>query len=380
MAFGKDNSGNGDDKLDRNRRVKRRLIEDRFPNFFDTALKMAIDLGEFDENSIHRVNQGDDKLAVYFTDGSTCEINPGKHKMFVYGQNSIARKFADLAAELYFPWGADENAVEESAKLSARASGKKPHLKVVSAGNESNVMSETHPKAETVSRDKGNYDMNQVANTWRSAGFSNVEAAADVITISIGRRRMLKDFGGAVEVYGKGKDREIAKAIIRKALIDWDGVVRVEGSKKLQEACWLEAQRRGATMVDFEPSPSLQSRWNLEERVRSRLPKRDTSIEHVASASDGRPSISTSAEPASEPVSEAPIAEAPLASEAQSESAPQPEPENEAEVIPIAPKPAAAQPTNALDMFKSIRPMHEVMPTLCETGGDEDSEDLTPTV
>lgn len=369
MAFGKDKGGNTGDNQDFKRKTKRRLIEDRFPGFFENALKIAIDMGQFDEDSIHRVNLGDDKVAVYFTDGSTCEINPDKEKIFVYGQASVARKFADLAAELYFPWGANENAVNE-VEGSLRESGKKPLLKVVEAGNKE----PSEKEAEAVgpkSRDNSSYDMSVVAKAWRSAGFSDVESAADVVVVSIGRRRKLKDFGSSVEVFGKGKEKDIAKALIRKAMIDWDGVIRVDGPQKLKDACWLEAQRRGATVVDYEPSAAVLSRWNLEKAMKSKLPLRAGSIEHVASVSDGRPFVAED-KPAET------LVEALEGSEPQPELVSEPVPQPKADVSPT--KTASKQSSNPMDMFNSIRPMHEVMPSLYKSDEDDDVEDLSPTV
>ncbi len=266
MAFGKNAS---EAAVEKKVLVKRRLLNDRYKGFYEAVLADAVRLGEFNEADIHRIEllEGS-STAVHFTDGSVCEINPTDQKLYLTKEEGHARKFASLAAELFFPWGDRPEAIEVQRRVAAARKGKDSPWTGAPQANEA-VNTQASSDASGAGASLG---AKSVEERWWARGYRRTWTEDGSVWIRLGGGSTLRDSGNSLELFGRGGRRAIS-AILDKSAEDWGGALRLEGNDKLVAQCWLEAQRRGIEVVGYEPSASLARRWAREQRISGWLKK-----------------------------------------------------------------------------------------------------------
>lgn len=263
MAFGK-SERTEDGKV----RAKRRLLDNRFKDFHKTALASAIQLGDFDESWLRRIEMLDDDVTiVHFIDGSNCEMNPNNQSLTIFGDGIQAGIFAKLAAEFYFPWGANENAVVIGEKTSSASRGNNSPWTRSQQKNADTPDGATRKK-DTVQSSK--LSAEDRAARWRSHGYKDVWVDERSVWIRLEHGARLQDHGSSIDLYGAGQKAAI-KAIIQKSIDDWGGKLLIEGDEATKAKLWLEAQRCGVEVLGFVPSPSLQRKAARERNVKAWL-------------------------------------------------------------------------------------------------------------
>lgn len=262
MAFGK-SERTEDGKV----RAKRRLLDNRFKDFHKTALASAIQLGDFDESWLRRIELLDDDVTiVHFIDGSNCEINPNNQSLTIFGDGIQAGIFAKLAAEFYFPWGANENAVVIGEKTSSASRGNNSPWTRSQQKNADTPDGAT--RKDTVRSSK--LSAEDRAARWRGHGYKDVWVDEQSVWIRLEYGARLQDHGSSIDLYGSSKKAAI-KAIIQKSMDDWGGKLLIEGDEATKAKVWLEAQRCGVEVLGYVPSPSLQRKAARERNVKKWL-------------------------------------------------------------------------------------------------------------
>lgn len=110
-----------------------------------------------------------------------------------------------------------------------------------------------------------------LADRWRQRGFTDVELVDDGVWVSMADGTRLHDVGTRVTIHGRITNEALA-AMVAKAKSDWNGQHRLHGtwSDGSKERMWLESQRQGVTLLDYQPSPALIARWEAEQAATGR--------------------------------------------------------------------------------------------------------------
>lgn len=179
---------------------------------------------------------------VQCADGSWIEINPGNRRAVrTWGLGHTAREMAAVIADA-------DGAYDLSEHLGPTATAAAPGA--------------PRRAAPVLPDDK----LKTLADRWRQRGFADVELADDGVWVAVADGTRLYDVGTRVTVYGPVTDEALA-AMVAKAKSDWDGQHRLYGvwTDHDRESMWLESQRQGVTLLDYEPSPALVARWEAEQ-------------------------------------------------------------------------------------------------------------------
>lgn len=110
-----------------------------------------------------------------------------------------------------------------------------------------------------------------LADRWRARGFNDVTEDARGVWVALDGGARLYDVGGRVTIHGPVTDQAL-RAMVAKAKAEWDGRHVLSGSwtDRDKERMWLESQRQGVTMLDYEPSAKLLARWKAEQEAKGR--------------------------------------------------------------------------------------------------------------
>jgi hypothetical protein len=218
---------------------KAKLMRDRFPD-----LPTDADW----PNKIHMVDVRQSHVTkIHTRDGGWVEVEGRQIK--TYGQ----RGYADaLALQIGTAIGADDiERLEEMQSIQRKGSG-------IRARRRPGDPAPQVPAAEVESR----------ADRWRSRGYTDITEASDGTWISIGACR-LQDLGNEVRIHGKPTDAA-ARALLAKAIDEWDSEIEIYGSREFKDSVWREAQRQGVKVYDketgslYEPSPDVRKAFEAD--------------------------------------------------------------------------------------------------------------------
>ncbi|TPL45328.1 MobA/MobL family protein [Mesorhizobium sp. B2-4-6] len=114
-----------------------------------------------------------------------------------------------------------------------------------------------------------------LADRWRSRGFTKITEAPDGVWIEIGKCR-LQDLGDELRIHGQAASDAAVRAMISKAVDEWDSSLEVFGERAFKDQTWLEAQRQGVAVYDadtgqpYEPSEEVRRAFEGDQyRIRS---------------------------------------------------------------------------------------------------------------
>lgn len=114
-----------------------------------------------------------------------------------------------------------------------------------------------------------------IADRWRSRGFTRVTQSPDGVWVEIGKCR-IQDLGDELRIHGPGVSNAAVRAMLAKAVDEWDSSLEVFGSPDFKDSTWLEAQRQGVVVYDadtgqlYEPSEEVRKKLEGDAaRVRS---------------------------------------------------------------------------------------------------------------
>ncbi len=130
-----------------------------------------------------------------------------------------------------------------------------------------------------------------LADRWRSRGYHQITEAPDGVWVTIGRCR-LQDLGDELRIHGPAASDAAVRAMIAKAVDEWESSLEVFGERAFKDATWLEAQRQGVTVYDadtgqlYEPSEEVRKAFEADLfRKRSEHDEMNAIRNHKAVAS-----------------------------------------------------------------------------------------------
>ncbi len=110
-----------------------------------------------------------------------------------------------------------------------------------------------------------------IADRWRSRGFTKITEAKDGVWIEIGKCR-LQDLGDELRIHGPAASDAAVRAMLAKAVDEWDSSLEVFGAKDFKDSVWLEAQRQGVVVYDrdtgelYVPSEEVRKKFEADNR------------------------------------------------------------------------------------------------------------------
>lgn len=200
------------------------LLMKRFPGF---------DFGPYTVH-VHMVDaRRSDRVRVQLRDGGWVQVH-GK-RVWVWGTEGEAEKLAKALADFL----ESEEAVKrlkKSADIRHRMAARPARL----------------TEAEITS----------IADRWRERGYTDLTEAADGVWVCIGKS-VLQDLGDRVIVHGPITD-EALRALAEKAKAEWGGRLCSFGPEEFRAKLWLECQRQGVIVEDYEPPAEYRRKWKTE--------------------------------------------------------------------------------------------------------------------
>ncbi|WP_296740459.1 MobA/MobL family protein [Mesorhizobium sp.] len=130
-----------------------------------------------------------------------------------------------------------------------------------------------------------------LADRWRSRGYHQITEAPDGVWITIGKCR-LQDLGDELRIHGPAASDAAVRAMISKAVDEWDSSLEVFGERAFKDQAWLEAQRQGVVVYDqdtgqlYEPSEDIRKAFEGDQhRIRAEHDEMTAIRNHKAVAS-----------------------------------------------------------------------------------------------
>lgn len=179
-----------------------------------------------------------DRTRVQFRDSSWCEIDHGAGAVRHWGGpkgEGAAKGFATAAA---YSLGWERDTVEWLPP--ALRAGRGP--------------SQSPPTPEQT---------RSLAERWRERGYTDVVEARDGAWVSVGSAR-LQDTGNRVTVHGPAS-QDALRALCAKARDEWAGKMEIWGGDDFKNRLWLEAQRAGVEITNYEPPERVREAWEREQ-------------------------------------------------------------------------------------------------------------------
>lgn len=105
-------------------------------------------------------------------------------------------------------------------------------------------------------------EITAIADRWRERGYTDLTEAANGVWVCIGET-VLQDLGDEVIVHGPITN-EALRALAEKAKAEWGGRLYSFGSKEFRAELWLECQRQGVVVEDYEPPAEYHRKWQTE--------------------------------------------------------------------------------------------------------------------
>ncbi|MCA0048196.1 hypothetical protein LB577_14715 [Mesorhizobium sp. B283B1A] len=240
---------------------KQKLLRERFPDL-PNAESWA--------GSLHFIDTSNPGLIRIATkDGGHAEIENRMAKVFGRRGQADALVAALQAADDLD----DIERLEELKSLRRKADGARPRR------NPDEVPQLPPDRVESLS------------DRWRSRGFTKVVEAPDGVWIEIGKCR-LQDLGDELRIHGPAASDAAVRAMITKAVDEWDSSLEVFGGRSFKDATWLQARRQGVVVYDaetgklYEPSEDVRRAFEGDQlRVRAEHDEMSAIRNHKAVAS-----------------------------------------------------------------------------------------------
>ncbi len=102
-----------------------------------------------------------------------------------------------------------------------------------------------------------------LAERWRERGYTDVVEGHDGAWVSLGRSR-LHDTGNRVTIHGPASE-DALRALCHKARDEWRGHMEIRGPEDFLQRAWLEAQRQGVVVTNYEPPERVRRAWEREQ-------------------------------------------------------------------------------------------------------------------
>ena len=215
--------------------VKASLLRERIPD---------LDTSGIDKDAIYRVDVSNKaKTVVQMRDDSMCELRGGR--LYVYGSTDggTAQRLAEAIAEAN-GWEADTiTRLPPSVRMRA-------------------------PEGRYKRRVKSEEEIDRIVDYWREAGYTDVSTCKQGVWVTLGSSRLL-DSGDRVTLHGPISDDAIA-AMVGKARDQWAGRCEIWGSDEFRERYWLEAQRQGVEVTNYDPPPHIKAQADAERKERGK--------------------------------------------------------------------------------------------------------------
>ncbi|TPM33558.1 hypothetical protein FJ955_02070 [Mesorhizobium sp. B2-2-2] len=212
---------------------KTKLFAEKFP---DADFKDLAD-------QLYQVDTKNPRLTkIRMRDGGWCEVDGAGRTVKVYGSHGTADDLAQRVVDADY---AD-------------------HIQRLEVTQQFQKAGATGRKAVPAD------EVESIADKWRSRGYTNISEMPDGVWITIGNTRV-QDLGDTLRVHGHPSDAAV-RAMVEKAVEEWDSSMEVFGSTEFKDAVWLEAQRHGATVYDkntgqlYEPSPDVKARFEADRK------------------------------------------------------------------------------------------------------------------
>jgi len=108
------------------------------------------------------------------------------------------------------------------------------------------------------------------AEWWREQGFADVTVTGHRVLVAVGPSRLI-DFGDKCELHGPITE-DAVRAMVTNAATNYGTPPRARtwGSPEFRAMYWLEAQRQGVTVVDYEPPEHVRAAWEAEQAKTAR--------------------------------------------------------------------------------------------------------------
>ncbi len=101
------------------------------------------------------------------------------------------------------------------------------------------------------------------ADRWRKRGYTDVVEGKDGVWVSVGNSR-LHDTGSRVTVHGPASENAL-RALCVKARDEWGSRMEIWGNDDFKSRLWLEAQRQGVEIMNYEPPKHVLNAWEREQ-------------------------------------------------------------------------------------------------------------------
>lgn len=232
---------------------KARLLRDRFPSLPSV---------EGWASSLHFIDTSDPALTKIATrDGGHIEVRGRMAKVCgATGQADALAAAIDAAGDID-----DTERLQELRSIQRRGSGLRQRRKP------DGVPSIPADRVESL------------ADRWRSRGYHKVTECPDGVWIEIGRCR-IQDLDNELRIHGPATSEAAVRAMLEKAVAEWQGEIEVFGDRAFKDSCWLEAQRQGVSIYDqatgalYQPSEEVRRRYDAD---RSRMKSEDEEIDEI---------------------------------------------------------------------------------------------------
>jgi hypothetical protein len=103
-----------------------------------------------------------------------------------------------------------------------------------------------------------------LTDKWRDRGFTNVRESRSGTWIRLDRRTRLQDTGDTVTVHGPVTADSI-RAMILNAKESWGASCEITGEDDFKNRSWLEAQRQGVKITNYDPPADIRDAWEREQ-------------------------------------------------------------------------------------------------------------------
>lgn len=107
--------------------------------------------------------------------------------------------------------------------------------------------------------------LRQRAEWWREQGYTDVIEGRGAVWVAVGESR-LEDRGNSCMLHGPVTD-DAVRAMVANAAAHYGTPPRAQtwGSEDFRARYWLEAQRQGVTVVDYDPPRRVREAWEREQ-------------------------------------------------------------------------------------------------------------------
>lgn len=204
----------------------------------------SLDVSKLGKDDIYRVDvSSQSKTVVQMRDDSIVEMRAGR--LFVYGtQGGTAETLAAAIAEAQ-GWEADTiTRLPPSVRMRAPEGSK--YLR----------------------KPQSDHEIERLVAYWREAGYVDVSTCKQGVWVTLGASRLL-DSGDRVTLHGPVTD-DALRAMVAKSKAEWGAKCEVSGSDDFKARLWLEAQRQGVEVTNFDPPPHVRAMAEAERKQRDK--------------------------------------------------------------------------------------------------------------